>query len=74
MWSADNHQVSPGWDSYSRRVGVELDAGDDPDDWPDSPARDQTLASLGGAKVLPVVAVQTNRQFVYAIRAAVVVA
>lgn len=26
---------------------VELDAGDDPDDWPDSPARDQTLASLG---------------------------
>lgn len=53
---------------------VELDAGDDPYAWPASEARDQAIAALGGAAVVPLLTVHTRRQYMYAIRACVVVA
>jgi inorganic triphosphatase YgiF len=45
---------------------VELDAGDAPEQWPPSEARDQTLAVTGGAELLPVVLVRTTRRHLYA--------
>jgi inorganic triphosphatase YgiF len=53
---------------------VELDADDDLYAWPASPAREQALAVLGGAAVLPLVTVHTQRQYMYALRAAEVLA
>lgn len=53
---------------------VELDAGEHPYDWPNSEARDQALGALCGAAVVPLVEVFTQRQYVYAIGAAVVLA
>ena len=53
---------------------VDLDGGDDPGAWPASTAREQALAALGGAAVVPLVTVHTQRQYMYALRAAVVIA
>jgi inorganic triphosphatase YgiF len=53
---------------------VELGANDDPYAWPASVAREQAIAALGGATVVPLLSVHTRRQYMYAIRAAVVVA
>jgi triphosphatase len=53
---------------------VELDAGDDLYAWPASVARDQAIAALGGAAVVPLLTVHTRRQYMYAIHASVVVA
>ena len=53
---------------------VELDASDDPYAWPASVARDRAIAALGGAAVVPLLTVHTQRQYMYAIRASVVVA
>jgi triphosphatase len=53
---------------------VELDASDDPYAWPASEARDRAIAALGGAAIVPLLTVHTQRQYMYAIRASVVVA
>ncbi len=53
---------------------VELDAGDDPQAWPASPARDRAIEALGGATVVPLMTVHTQRQYIYAIHAAIVIA
>jgi triphosphatase len=53
---------------------VELGQSDDPNDWPSSAARDQALAALAGAAVAPLMAIHTRRQYIYAVRAATVVA
>jgi triphosphatase len=53
---------------------VELDAGDEPFAWPASLARDRAVAALGGAAVVPLIAVHTQRQYMYALRDSSVVA
>ena len=53
---------------------VELDAGDEPFAWPASLARDRAIAALGGAAVVPLIAVHTQRQYMYALRGSSVVA
>jgi triphosphatase len=53
---------------------VELDTGDEPSAWPASVARDRALAVLGDAAVVPLIAVHTQRQYMYAIHGAIVVA
>jgi inorganic triphosphatase YgiF len=53
---------------------VELEAGDEPSAWPESTARDRALAALGGAAAVPLIAVHTQRQYMYALRGASVVA
>ena len=53
---------------------VELDASDDPYAWPASVARDRAIAALGGAPVVPLITVHTQRQYIYAMRDSVVVA
>lgn len=53
---------------------VELDSGDTPYAWPASAARDQALMALSGAVAVPLFTVRTQRQYMYAVRASVVVA
>lgn len=48
---------------------VEIDAGDDPQDWPASAARERALAVLGGAPIVPLVSIRTRRQYIYAVHA-----
>jgi inorganic triphosphatase YgiF len=53
---------------------VELDGGDEPFAWPASLARDRAIAALGGAAVVPLITVHTQRQYMYALRGSSVVA
>ena len=53
---------------------VLLTAGDHPREWPNSPARDQALALLGEAPLQPLISILTQRQFIYALCNAAVVA
>lgn len=53
---------------------VLLSGGDHPNEWPNSPARDWALALLGDATLLPILSIHTQRQFIYAVRDAAVVA
>lgn len=53
---------------------VLLTAGDHPSEWPNSPARDWALALVGDAVLLPMLAIHTQRQFIYAVHEAAVVA
>ncbi|KPV51354.1 hypothetical protein SE17_21650 [Kouleothrix aurantiaca] len=53
---------------------VLLTGGDHPREWPNSPARDQALGLLGEAPLLSLITILTQRQFIYAVRDAAVIA
>src|SRR6476620_2932776 len=59
-------------DGMYERDEWEIEIGDDdrPAAWPASEARDRVLALLGGATLLPILAIHTRRQHIFATREA----
>lgn len=53
---------------------IELGANEDPYAWPASEAREYAIAALDGAAAIPLIVEHTQRQYMYAIRTAEIVA